>query len=135
MRTLEHFTIKGFKSIRDQTLALGKLNVFIGGNGVGKSNLIGAFRFLREIVNQNLAEYTATRGGADTLLHFGRKISPEMSFRLEFGEADTSNAYFVRLRATDDDSLLIAEERAFYHEKKKYPKPFDLNVFVFLEGI
>jgi hypothetical protein len=37
MRTLEKLTIKNFKSIREQTLALGKLNVFIGGNGAGKS--------------------------------------------------------------------------------------------------
>jgi len=58
MRTLEKLTIKSFKSIREQTLALGRLNVFIGGNGAGKSNLIEVFRFLREIVNQNLADYT-----------------------------------------------------------------------------
>src|SRR5271169_6015319 len=107
MRTLEKLTIKNFKSIREQTLELGKLNVFIGGNGVGKSNLIGAFRFLREIVNQNLAEYVRTKGGADTLLYFGRKRSPEMSFRLEFGEGETANGYSVKLRATDDDSLFI----------------------------
>jgi predicted ATPase len=124
MRTLEKLTIKNFKSIREQTLALGRLNVFIGGNGVGKSNLIGAFRFLREIVNQNLAAYTGTKGGADTLLYFGRKKSPEMSFRLEFGEGDIGNAYFVKLKATDEDSFIIAEEIAFYHERKHYPTPY-----------
>ncbi len=36
MRTLENLTIKGFKSIREQTLELGSLNVFIGGNGAGE---------------------------------------------------------------------------------------------------
>ena len=51
MRTLEKLTIKNFKSIREQTLALGRLNVLIGANGSGKSNLIEAFRFLREIVS------------------------------------------------------------------------------------
>ena len=74
MRTLEKLTIKSFKSIREQTLALGRLNVFIGGNGAGKSNLIEVFRFLREIVNQNLADYTGIKGGANTLLYFGRKL-------------------------------------------------------------
>jgi predicted ATPase len=128
MRTLEKLTIKGFKSIREQTLALGPLNVFIGGNGVGKSNLIGTFRFLREIVNQNLAGYVLTKGGADTLLHFGRKRSPEMSFRLEFGEGETSNAYFVSLRGTDEDSLIVASETAYYHERKKYPHPYHYSV-------
>ena len=89
MRTLEKLTIKNFKSIREQSLALGPLNVFIGGNGAGKSNLIGAFRFLREIVNQNLAGYTRDKGRSrSTLLYFGRKHPQEMSFRLEFGEGD-----------------------------------------------
>ena len=95
MRTLEKLTIKSFKSIREQALELGLLNVFIGGNGAGKSNLIEVFRFLREIVNQNLAGYIGVKGGADTLLYFGRKNLPEMSFRLEFGEGDTANAYSV----------------------------------------
>jgi len=124
MRTLEKLTIKNFKSIREQTLELGKLNVFIGGNGVGKSNLIGAFRFLREIVNQNLAGYTGIKGGADTLLYFGKKKSPEMSFRLEFGEGDIGNAYAVRLKPTDDGGFMIAEETAYYHERKHYSEPY-----------
>jgi len=123
MRTLEKLTIKNFKSIREQTLALGRLNVFIGGNGAGKSNLIGAFRFLREIVNQNLASYVGIKGGADTLLYFGKKKSPEMSFFLEFGEWNTANAYSVKLRGTDDDGLVIGEEMAFY-ERKRYSKPY-----------
>ena len=78
MRTLKKLTIKNFKSIRQQTIEPGLLNIFIGGNGVGKSNLIEVFRFLREIVNQNLAGYTAQKGGADKLLHFGRKKSSQM---------------------------------------------------------
>jgi len=130
MRTLEKLTIKGFKSIREQTLALERLNVFIGGNGVGKSNLVQVFRFLREILNKNLAGYTLTKGGADTLLHFGRKRSPEMSFHLEFGEGDISNAYRVSLRGTDDSGLIIAEETAYYHEKEKYPRPYDHTIAI-----
>lgn len=128
MRTLEKLTIKGFKSIREQTLELGRLNVFIGGNGVGKSNLIGVFRFLREIYKQNLGNYTMTKGGADALLHFGRKQTSTMSFRIEFGEGDTSNAYKVTLKATDDDSLFIRDETAFYHERKTYPRPYEHEI-------
>lgn len=124
MRILEKLTIKNFKSIREQTLELGLLNVFIGGNGVGKSNLIEVFRFLREIVNQNLSGYTGTKGGADTLLYFGRKRSPAMSFRLEFGEGDTGNAYFIELKGTEEDAFLISEETAYYHERKQYPGPY-----------
>lgn len=128
MRTLELLTIKNFKSIHEQALKLGRLNVFIGGNGAGKSNLIEVFRFLSEIVEQNLAVYTGIKGGADNLLYFGRKNSPHMYLHLEFGEGDISNSYEVLLRGTDDDGLIIESETAYYHEKGKYPKPFDKHV-------
>src|SRR4051812_44879055 len=125
MRQLESLAIKNFKSIRDQELNLRPLNVFIGGNGAGKSNLIGVFRFLREIVTQNLQGYTALKGGADNLLYFGRKRSSEMEFHLEFGEGRSSNGYTVSLRGTAEDRLIIWGETAFYHDREKYRKPYD----------
>ena len=128
MRKLETLTIQNFKSIREQKLQLNMLNVFIGSNGSGKSNLIEVFRFLREIVNQNLAGYTAKKGGADALLHFGRRTSPTMQLRLQFGEGDTSNAYSVTLSGTDSDELSIDSDVAYYHEKKKYPVPYDHGI-------
>ncbi len=46
--SLEKLTIKGFKSIRElKDFELKNLNVFIGGNGAGKSNLIEFFRLLQ----------------------------------------------------------------------------------------
>ena len=128
MRRLETITINNFKSIRDQTLALNDLNIFIGGNGSGKSNLIGVFKFLREIVSGRLQEYTVQRGGASALLHFGRKVSSLMSFSLEFGTETRSNGYRISLAPTDDERLVITSEVALYHEKDRYPKPYDLPI-------
>jgi len=118
MRKLETIAIKNFKSIRDQTLELNSLNVLIGANGSGKSNLIEVFRFLHEVIGQNLAGYTAKKGGADNLLHMGRKTSPGMEITVEFGESDTSNAYQLALSAADDNSLFIDAETAFYRADK-----------------
>jgi predicted ATPase len=125
VRKLEQLTIQNFKSIQDQTLALGQLNIFIGGNGSGKSNLIEVFRFLREIVTQNLARYTAIKGGADNLLRFGRKVSQHMELFLQFSEGNTANMYRVRLTGSDKDTLVIWSEVAYYHERLRYPKPYD----------
>jgi predicted ATPase len=128
MRILEQLTIRNFKSIRDQTLQLGPLNIFIGGNGSGKSNLIQVFALIREVVNQNLGAYSLRKGGANSLLYFGRKKSPVMSFELRFGEGLFSNAYEVQLSATDDDTLFIVDEVAYYHDRANYTKPFDLQI-------
>ncbi len=131
MRTLEKLTIKGFKSIREQTLELDSLNVFIGGNGVGKSNLIGVFRFLHEVINQRLAKYVGVRGGADSILHFGRKNTPAMEFFLEFGEGDTSNSYRLKLDGTEEGGLVISEEKSYFHDKTKYSRPYSNVVAVY----
>jgi predicted ATPase len=129
MRTLQRLKVTNFKSIREQELILRPLNVFIGGNGSGKSNLIGVFRFLKEIVGQSLAAYTQIKGGADALLYYGRKRSPEMEIDVEFGADDTTNRYAVRLAATEDDSLFIASETAYCHDEARHPKkPFDFPV-------
>jgi len=128
MRILQRLKISNFKSIRSQELQLHPLNVFIGGNGSGKSNLIGVFRFLKEIVNQNLDGYTRVKGGADSLLHYGRKRSPELEIDVEFGEGTNTNGYRAILAGTDDDSLFISEEVAYLHRKAHYTKPFDWPV-------
>lgn len=120
MRTLETLTIRNFKSIRDQTLRLGPLNIFIGGNGSGKSNLIEVSRFLRAIVDEKLAEYTAMKGGADSLLYFGRRQSPDMSFSIEFGAGETSRRYQIKLMGVDDDTLIIAKEIVVSRENNQY---------------
>jgi len=46
MNIINEIEIKGFKSIKDQKLNLGQLNVFIGTNGAGKSNLLEALAMI-----------------------------------------------------------------------------------------
>ncbi len=46
---ISKISIKGFKSLRDVSLELGKLNIFIGANASGKSNFFDALRVLQGI--------------------------------------------------------------------------------------
>ncbi|TAE05984.1 MAG: DUF2813 domain-containing protein, partial [Bacteroidetes bacterium] len=51
---LQEITIKNFKSIADDTIQLGRVNVFIGENGCGKSNILEAVGFASAInINMN----------------------------------------------------------------------------------
>lgn len=122
MRTLEELKVKNFKSIRDQTLRLGHLNVFIGGNGSGKSNLIGVFHFLNRVVAGDLQNYTGETGGADSILHFGRKQSPSLSVELEFAEGNLANGYTFQLRPTVEDRFIFSNESFWFHDRQ-YPNP------------
>jgi predicted ATPase len=60
MRTLKRLTIEGFKSIESTSLPLHDLNVIIGSNGSGKSNLIGAFKLLERILSKKLQSYVGS---------------------------------------------------------------------------
>ncbi len=122
MRTLKELKVKNFKSIRDQTLRLGPLNVFIGGNGSGKSNLVGVFHFLNRVVSGDLQNYTGETGGADSILHFGRKQSPSLSIELEFVQGNDANGYSLELRPTAEDRFIFSSETFWFHDRK-YPNP------------
>lgn len=122
MRTLKELKVKNFKSIRDQTLRLGPLNVFIGGNGSGKSNLVGVFHFLNRVVSGDLQNYTGETGGADSILHFGRKQSPSLSIELEFVQGNNANGYSLELRPTAEDRFIFSSETFWFHDRK-YPNP------------
>jgi len=118
MRTLEQLTVKNFKSIREQTLRLARLNVFIGGNGSGKSNLIGVFHFLNRVVSGDLQNYAGESGGANSILHFGRKQSPSLSIELEFVEGNYANGYKLDLRPTAQDGFIFSNESFWFHNRQ-----------------
>ena len=75
MASLERIEIHGFKSIEHLDLTLRPLNVLIGANGSGKSNFIGAFGLLNQIVEENLQVYVQRAGGADAPAAKGGVVS------------------------------------------------------------
>jgi predicted ATPase len=85
MRTLRKVSIEGFKSIARAELELGDLNVVIGANGAGKSNLLGVFRLLERALSRKLQFYVGEQGGADRLLFFGKKVTNALEVRFDFG--------------------------------------------------
>jgi predicted ATPase len=129
-RKLEKLSIRNFKSIREQTLELNSLNVLIGANGSGKSNLIQVFRFLREIANGNLGTYSLQRG-VDALLFQGQKISRSIELYAQFGHEQTMNAYRITMIPTDAGTLAVDKEIAYFQNKDKYPeKPYPETISI-----
>ena len=106
---LEYITIQGFRSIASiEKLPLKPVNVLIGPNGSGKSNFIGAFSFLHEIREGQLRRYVKAAGGAERVLHFGSKVTRELSFELGF-QPDHAR-YRLTLAASAEDALFTATE-------------------------
>ena len=121
---LKSLTVSGFKSIRDATVELGDVNVLIGANGAGKSNLLQFFLFLRRLAEGNLQIHVAKTGGANNLLHYGRKITSALSMELVFRQSEhLENGYSCVLFPTDTDTLVFAEEKVSFHDSTRYEKP------------
>lgn len=120
---LHKLHVKGFKSIHDQEFQFGPLNVFIGGNGAGKSNLVGVFRFLHQVAKQQLQNYTGEAGGANNILHFGRTHTKFLSLRAEFRNGTNANIYEFKLNPTDDDRFIFTSEITYYWDTARYPTP------------
>jgi predicted ATPase len=112
---LDFISIKGFRSIREiETLELRPINVLIGANGSGKSNFVSVFLFLNSIRQGRLCDYTAQRGGADRILHFGARTTPKMELELSFN--DENHGYNLTLSSTDMDEFYVQDEKIWFME-------------------
>lgn len=117
MNRIKNFTIDGFKSIRNMELELRQLNVLIGANGAGKSNLIGFFRLLNFLESGALQLHIGEQGGANSLLYYGAKITPQLSSTINFETNSGYNRYHMRLIHAAGDTLIFADEEIQYSKK------------------
>ena len=106
---LDKLILKGYKSIKEIEIEFGATNILIGANGVGKSNFIGFFNFMRKLVDKELELTVAQMGGANKVLHFGVKTTKELFFDLHF----SPNRYKAILIPTEDNKLIFKEENTY----------------------
>jgi predicted ATPase len=99
--------ISGYKSIKNLELELRPINILLGGNGVGKSNFVSIFSLIRNIYKQNLQNYIQKKGGADSMLHFGRKHTNRIKLELYFGDVHKDTNRFMLSLTLGQDSLFV----------------------------
>jgi predicted ATPase len=114
--SLQRLTLKGFKSIKAVDIELHPLNILIGANGAGKSNLISFFKMLNEMMAGRFQQYVGVSGSAQSLLHFGSKITLQIEAKLEFQVENGVDTYDVRLFHAASDTLIFAEETLSFLE-------------------
>jgi len=115
MNTLSKVTIEGFRSIKSAAVELRPLNVFIGANGAGKSNLIAFLQMLNFALSRGFQKFVQTRGPASALLHFGQKTTPVMQGALEFRSDRGRNEYRFSLAYSQGSSLVFTHEEVQFH--------------------
>ena len=95
---LKEIHIKNFKSIVDDKIELGRVNVFIGENGCGKSNILEAMAFagtcfISPYIDKDILYGKGTRLAKPSLMvnaFSGKKINPEINIQLISNRANFS---------------------------------------------
>jgi predicted ATPase len=107
---LTSLRLAGWKSIRDAEIELRPLNVLIGANGAGKSNLVSFFKLVSEMMEGRFQVHVGTIGGAESLLHYGSKRTQVIGARFRFTAEQRVNSYGIDWVPTAGNSLLFATE-------------------------
>ena len=63
--------VQNFKSFREVDITFGDMNVVIGSNAAGKSNITDIIRFLRDVESWGLDSAISLQGGCDYMLNLG----------------------------------------------------------------
>jgi predicted ATPase len=111
MGMIQSLKLSGWKSIREANVEFGPINILIGANGSGKSNLISFFKFLNELIGGRLQEYVGVSGGSDSILHYGSKRTPNLHATFVFiTDRNDKNTYYSRFTHTAHDTLIFTHE-------------------------
>ena len=120
---LDKVDVKGFKSISNDypiSIDLKKINVIIGANGSGKSNIISFFKMLNFMMSGTLQSFIETNGGSQVFLHYGSKLTQSISASLFFSGNNYEDTYNFCLNYATPDRLIISTEEIEY-SSRKYP--------------
>lgn len=74
---LQSIQIRGYRSLREFRLKLGRVSVVTGGNGVGKSNVYRSLALLQRMAEGRFAEALASEGGMPSALWAGKRRKDE----------------------------------------------------------
>lgn len=106
MEHISQLKLQGYKSIKDLKINFENINIFIGGNGAGKSNLLSFFGLLKNIGNLELQNTIMKQGGAERILYNGKKVTDQIYFVSEFGH----HAFYARLVPAQGDTMILGQQ-------------------------
>ncbi|MBR8730962.1 hypothetical protein IX308_000611 [Porphyromonas levii] len=118
---LKHLNVSGFKSFSNDQgihLDLGDVNILMGANGAGKSNVVSFFKMLSFMMSGSFQEYVARNGSAQVFLHYGSKVTDTIKGDLFWSNKGISDKYSFSLSYASPDNLIIVSEELEYTKKE-----------------
>ena len=125
-------TIQGYRSVRNLTLPIEGCSVFVGANGVGKTNLYRALALLRSAAEGSITRAIAEDGGIESVLWAGVRLKGfpvRLVLKARFGDADNqavlTHSYEIQVglrepfEAAFTTEPLVKEERLTVRQGKR----------------
>lgn len=127
---LKSLALAGYRSydnnLEQNKIDLKDINIIIGANGAGKSNLISFLEMISFMMTRGLRNYTARQGGAQSLFYFGTKQTDQIAGELQIHDANgkKEDHYSFSLERSATDQLYFAREQIRYQDDAYY-KPYE----------
>ncbi|GAA0963059.1 AAA family ATPase [Actinocorallia libanotica] len=108
--------VENFRSLKKVTLPLGPLNVLVGANGAGKTNVLKVFDFLSDVIRTDLEPALQERGGFDEVVFWGGE-RPPASMKIRLKAAWTTHA---SRNAPDEYELMVTRRGRSLSRKETF---------------
>lgn len=123
MSIVSGLKLEGFKSIQslgELGLRFDRVNVLIGENGAGKSNLVSFFKMLNFIttVEGGLQTWVGKEGGASSILFYGAKTTSKLVATVEFEAEGGFFDYHLEMTPVAGDTLILMAENACFKAER-----------------
>ena len=124
-KRLSSLKIQGFKSIPTNPpleLEFGDINILLGANGAGKSNIISFFKMLGYMMSGSLQRFIAEYGTSSRFLYYGAKRTPTMTATLRFDSLKSYDIYSFQLTNAVPNRLILSSEEIEWQRKSSSTK-------------
>ena len=113
---IQRIVLKGFRSIPAETISFDNPTIFVGRNGSGKSNLVGAFSFLSEAMSWPLQAVFERAGGIEAVCNrsLGESYPRSLAMRVDFGSvfpSDGTGFYAFEVKARQNYGFSVVREQ------------------------
>jgi predicted ATPase len=105
--------VKNFKSLREIHISLSPINILVGQNGAGKSNLVTALRFLHTSLTEGLDIAVRREGGIAAIRTWsakGRPFDVQIEIKLKL-QSDISATYLIVLGSERKGEYRVKTEK------------------------
>ncbi len=115
---IKQLDVAGFRSLKNVSWKPGDLNVVIGQNGTGKSNLLSLLGLIADSAEGRLSKTIRASGGMSSIAWDG--VAPQIAFRLhtitENEVTPAEDCYEVEIAAQRDLGLYYIQREFFTHK-------------------